>query len=236
MNSSAEAPETKQQKKRQIPWAVSVFLSSIVLAFTFGKGIVPKVNSRTEASLVVFGGLMSSSCCLIQLLLNAVSVGCAGFSALGILRPLSLSVSFGYLGARSFLEHRTGIKKPRPWSWGAALVLSFLPEIIHMANRLALMKRSSKLLSEGSITTTMIVEGVACEACAASFRSDLNSSLRELHGPTCIVAVEWESPKRTLVTSTFESNRIESTGRSSDELIRGVCKLRQYTVQTQYLN
>ena len=35
-----------------------------------------------ECSCAVLGGLLCSSCCLIQLLLNSFSIGCAGFSSL----------------------------------------------------------------------------------------------------------------------------------------------------------
>ncbi|KAF9310961.1 hypothetical protein BG003_007932 [Podila horticola] len=40
-------------------------------------------------------GLLSSSCCVVQLVLNAFSIGCAGFSVLTPLRPVFLAISFG---------------------------------------------------------------------------------------------------------------------------------------------
>jgi hypothetical protein len=41
----------------------------------------------------VVGGLLSSSCCVIQLALNAMSVGCAGFSVLTPYRPSLIAVT-----------------------------------------------------------------------------------------------------------------------------------------------
>ncbi len=48
--------------------------------------------------LAVLGGLLSSSCCVLQLALNAASLGCAGFSALTPYRPLFLAATAGGLG------------------------------------------------------------------------------------------------------------------------------------------
>jgi hypothetical protein len=48
--------------------------------------------------LAVLGGLLSSSCCVLQLALNALSFGCAGFSALTPYRPLFLAATAGGLG------------------------------------------------------------------------------------------------------------------------------------------
>ena len=57
-------------------------------------------------------GLLSSSCCLLQLLLNLMSVGCAGFNTvLGPLRPFFLALSFGSFalgGFRGLDRHEVG--------------------------------------------------------------------------------------------------------------------------------
>lgn len=55
--------------------------------------------ARRTLGLAVLGGLLSSSCCVLQLLLNALSVGCAGFSALTPYRPLFLALTASSLGA-----------------------------------------------------------------------------------------------------------------------------------------
>jgi hypothetical protein len=59
------------------------------------------------------GGLLSSSCCVIQLALNAFGLGCAGFAALDRWRPLTLSLTFSslLLKAANDLRHRTF----KPW-------------------------------------------------------------------------------------------------------------------------
>lgn len=55
--------------------------------------------ARHTLGLAVLGGLLSSSCCVLQLFLNALSVGCAGFSALTPYRPLFLALTASSLGA-----------------------------------------------------------------------------------------------------------------------------------------
>ncbi|KAF9976842.1 hypothetical protein BGZ73_007641 [Actinomortierella ambigua] len=42
-------------------------------------------------------GLLTSSCCIIQLVLNAFSIGCAGFSVLTPFRPIFLSLSISMI-------------------------------------------------------------------------------------------------------------------------------------------
>ena len=69
-----------------------------------GKPVV-KVKRRTgfwqECACSVIGGLLCSSCCLVQLGLNSLSIGCAGFSTLTpyryidiFLDPVSLTSLF----------------------------------------------------------------------------------------------------------------------------------------------
>lgn len=43
----------------------------------------------------VLAGLLNSSCCVVQLILNWFSVGCAGFAILDPFRPIFLTASFG---------------------------------------------------------------------------------------------------------------------------------------------
>lgn len=50
----------------------------------------------------ILGGLLSSQCCVIQLALNVMSVGCAGFSALSPYRPAFLAATTASL----VLSHR----------------------------------------------------------------------------------------------------------------------------------
>ncbi|KAF9301670.1 hypothetical protein BGZ74_006433 [Mortierella antarctica] len=52
-------------------------------------------SSRSSYLSAIAVGLLSSSCCVVQLVLNAFSIGCAGFSVLTPLRPVFLAISFG---------------------------------------------------------------------------------------------------------------------------------------------
>lgn len=158
------------------------------------------------ATLSVIGGLLSSSCCLIQLFLNLFPVGCAGFSVLDRHRPLFLALTFGSLSARAAFERIHGIRSPRPISWAAAVILSFLPEIVRLGNRFSV--RASKT-SETSVVTRHVVHGVKCEACAQRLRTTLRSALESLESDrldqghrTFESTVEWVSPQETLVTCT----------------------------------
>ncbi|KAG0344127.1 hypothetical protein BG004_004714 [Podila humilis] len=55
----------------------------------------PPTQPRSSYVSALALGLLSSSCCVIQLVLNAFSIGCAGFSVLTPLRPVFLGISFG---------------------------------------------------------------------------------------------------------------------------------------------
>eukprot|EP00957_Ditylum_brightwellii_P175711 13378838-Ditylum_brightwellii.AAC.1 len=57
-------------------------------------------------------GLLSSSCCALQILLNLLSFGCAGFNtALGPLRPTFLALTVAVqISAWS-------VAYSRPWQW-----------------------------------------------------------------------------------------------------------------------
>ena len=45
-----------------------------------------------QCTCAVLGGLLCSSCCIVQLLLNSFSVGCAGFAVLTPYRSALLGV------------------------------------------------------------------------------------------------------------------------------------------------
>ena len=86
----------------------------------------------------VVAGLLSSSCCLLQLLLNALSwfnvmhVGCAGFNKiLGPPRPYLRTITFGWLG---LCWYNTPSK--RRWTMLRAtlvtMTLMFLPEMLEV--------------------------------------------------------------------------------------------------------
>lgn len=82
-------------------------------------------------------GLLSSSCCALQILLNVLSFGCSGINGiLGPMRPtfvaftvLSISASWVVAWPRSYQWRPTAI------STGLSLILTLMPEIIDLQTR-----------------------------------------------------------------------------------------------------
>lgn len=118
-------------------------------------------------------GLLSSSCCVLQLLLNALSVGCAGFNTvLGPLRPQLMALT-------TMLQMWMWYGEPKRGTalWLSALpatavtaVLTFLPELlhcwIHRGDGVAAARAPG-----GDIC--LQVEGMGCTACTAKVKSAL---------------------------------------------------------------
>lgn len=77
-------------------------------------------------------GLLSSSCCALQIILNALSFGCAGFNTvLGPLRPTFVAFTIVAQLSSWFVAY------PRPYQWGVTAfstvvssVLTLLPELL----------------------------------------------------------------------------------------------------------
>ncbi|KAG0267518.1 hypothetical protein BGZ95_002830 [Linnemannia exigua] len=97
----------------------------------------PSVSETTPSHrwsyiMAVILGLLSSSCCLIQLALNLMSVGCAGFSILTPYRPLFLAFS-SLLVLFNLFNYRWS---PRT-AWTVALVvtLTTTPEMVAIYNQ-----------------------------------------------------------------------------------------------------
>ena len=91
-------------------------------------------NSKSRGTIMVILSSMASSCCYIQLALNAFSIGCAGLnSALGPMRPLFLALTAVAQVAiwRQSLEGAFGDAGHRLVSTAGAAALSLLPEILY---------------------------------------------------------------------------------------------------------
>mmetsp|Transcript_66654 Transcript_66654/g.134357 ORF Transcript_66654/g.134357 Transcript_66654/m.134357 type:complete len:343 (-) Transcript_66654:254-1282(-) len=170
-------------------------------------------SQAVSALLVSVGGLLSGSCCLLQLVLNYFAVGCAGFAALDKARPFFLTLTFGGLAGRAGIERKAGVSSPRPVSWAIALTLAFLPEILRLANKRGDLRGGPSDGEEGAFETTFTaqVAGVKCEACATGLKDALQiaadeaaEAAKHLNPQTGSVvtkiAVSRESVERTLVT------------------------------------
>ena len=229
---------------RKVAWVGgSVALSAVVLQRVKALGLLSHSASAVANALwVSVGGLLSSSCCLVQLALNAFSLGCAGFASLDRFRPFFLSTTLGTLLLRAHLEHRAGIMEPRPLSWTAALVLSFLPELLRWRNQLALRRdRSSSRpataatvetlngvpevvptppAAQNTVTLKATVAGVKCEGCASGFRQ----ALREVPTTTApsTEAAVYSSSSSSSSSSESESRESNESGTNENYGVRVV--------------
>ena len=112
--------------------------------------------------------LLSSSCCVIQLALNMLSVGCAGFnSILGPARPFFLACA---LHARVLLR-RAAVTSPgvdprvrqmNVYGGALAVAVAFAPEAVALVAKLR-RRRSSDVAGAASLTLTL--PSMGCVAC-----------------------------------------------------------------------
>merc|ERR1719491_484357 len=134
-------------------------------------------------------GLLSSSCCALQLILNLFNFGCAGFNTyLGPVRPFFLAVTITLnvrmwqlaipnLGLPSTPEHYL---PSIIISTVTAVLLSLLPEIIEWRNRSSVNKEAAAAAvvastaaaaSAGTLTEVVLsLEGLGCVACTSAVR------------------------------------------------------------------
>lgn len=110
-------------------------------------------------------GLLSSSCCALQLLLNALNFGCAGFNTvLGPIRPFLCALTVCIQGA----VWNTALDKPFQLLYVApctliAVVLTLLPELTAMW--VSRGKGSGSSALEVQSSAVLAVEGMGCAAC-----------------------------------------------------------------------
>ena len=122
-------------------------------------------------------GLLSSSCCVLQLLLNALSVGCAGFNTvLGPLRPLMLAVTVSLQASMwrvALTGRREGLLLNAAGATALTGVLSLLPELLHLyIHRNDEAKRCAP--ADGA-EMCFRVEGMGCTACTAKVQKTVEA-------------------------------------------------------------
>jgi copper chaperone CopZ len=115
--------------------------------------------------------LLASACCLLQLVLNALSVGCAGFNKhLGPVRPYFVSLLL-YL---SIVEYYSGSSRRRPLQLLLRWTIALLPELLfawnNNNNRMIVRKqrpRNNNAVDDQRTTTTIRLEvpTMGCVAC-----------------------------------------------------------------------
>ena len=125
----------------------------------------------TSSTLV---GLLSSSCCALQLLLNLLSVGCAGFNTiLGPIRPTLLAVAL-WMQALSLLTMRYPTR-----ATSVSLLLSFLPELLALWTKWTTTKAdasSTTMLTDSNENMiTIQLDTMGCMSCVNKVSSVLEA-------------------------------------------------------------
>lgn len=124
----------------------------------------------------LIGGLLISSCCLIQLFLNLFGLGCAGLNTFLLpYRPVFISLTIVSL---TYAFYRS---RPSKWHFTAiitlTILLSFSPELLRLYNN-ANSSITSNSNQVKSYETHWKIEGMHCEAC----RSAVLRALKSLEG------------------------------------------------------
>ena len=116
-------------------------------------------------------GLLSSSCCLLQLMLNALSIGCAGFNTiLGPVRPyfMALALTLQALMWQAVLADAAPLD-PAIASTVQTVGLSFLPEALTVA----MQRSAAPPPADGDLW--LRVGGMGCTACSVKVKSALEA-------------------------------------------------------------
>ncbi|CAF0803178.1 unnamed protein product [Adineta ricciae] len=138
------------------------------------------------------GGLLISSCCVIQLLLNLFGIGCAGLNTFLLpYRPIFISLTIISL-TYSFYRYRPS-KKHFTMIVLVTVLLSLSPELLRMYNNQ--FARNDFNHTAGVVITYWQIVGMHCEGC----RSAVIQALRKLEG-VLSVHVNLETGQAKLIT------------------------------------
>jgi len=126
-------------------------------------------------------GLLSSSCCALQILLNMAGLGCAGFNTvLGPWRPTALAWTVSIqIGCWKVAWNRPYQWAPTATSTVVVLTLAFLPEMMHYCFKRKPTERKS---AYNDATPTKATEyqfkmtNVGCTACLVAIQQALKNS------------------------------------------------------------
>jgi len=155
-----------------------------------GTAAAVRFSSLSRSIRLVLLPLLSSSCCALQLLINAIAgVGCAGFNTiLGPVRPIFLSVLM-YATAMSFPGPKmNGLGK---WCSNTAITffLALMPELLHIWNnnswrRLASQVTTATTANDAKVgaTVELDIPSMGCAACINKIDSTITGSNGVLSG------------------------------------------------------
>jgi hypothetical protein len=144
--------------------------------------------------------LLSSACCLIQILLNFLVGGCAGFNSFfGPVRPFFLSL-LGYL---------TFVSNPKVSVSILRFSIALLPELLHFWNRYARFQwrrgagtttvsssKSAVAAEESPVIKATIQLNIASMGCVACINK-IDNSIRQAAPKSIEDATSWLDPSRT---------------------------------------
>lgn len=151
-------------------------------------------------------GLFSSSCCIIQVLLNMLNVGCAGLNKyLGPWRPAFL----GFSTVMQVAQWHQVLTHPE-CLWRAMIetfvfiTLSFLPEALFF---LQWGRREAVSTKKGERTTEIVlqVEGMGCSACATTVKAACKAESEVL---SCCINFEEKEVRCLVIDSPGLSDRL----------------------------
>jgi copper chaperone CopZ len=115
------------------------------------------------------GGLLASSCCVVQLVLNSLSVGCAGLSVFKQYRGLLRLATAGLLG---LMFARAGVNRRTLGTLVCSLLLTFSEDMVAAVNRAgsirALLAPVPPAAGSGDAAATAAAAAAAAAATAAA--------------------------------------------------------------------
>jgi hypothetical protein len=122
-------------------------------------------------------GLLSSSCCVLQIILNSFSFGCAGFNTLlGPLRPPCIAFT---LIAQSITWY---VAYPLPFQWAptaattaVSLLLTFTPELLYAAETRHVRRREGADDARTVARLAFTPKAMGCLSCLSSVRRMLQA-------------------------------------------------------------
>ena len=153
------------------------------------------------------GGLLISSCCVIQLFLNLFGIGCAGLNTL-LLPYRSLFITLTIISLTySFYRYR-----PSKYQFSLIVIftlfLSFSPELLQRYNN---QYARNDLIDKDVIITHWQITGMHCEGC----RSAVIQSLRKLDGVVS-VNVDLKTGRAELISRhTIDTDTVIQTVQSA---------------------
>jgi len=124
-----------------------------------------------ESILPITGALIGSSCCVIQLVLNAFSIGCAGFAVFDKWRPHGIAMMFGSIVYSLCRNVKSGtFWDTRSWnSIVVSIVIAVMPLLVNYTN-------NPKLSLAPQVEVFKVkVSGMKCMACANTAHIAINS-------------------------------------------------------------